>query len=295
MSDSTGGTAPSPLKKKSNKTMLIAIAAIIVAIALIAVAFAGGFFDAKEQTALEKIKAQGKIIMATEATFIPFESFDPINGTYVGFDVDLANRIVENVSAELDVDLTLDIRDVAFSTIPASLSNKQFDMSLSGMTITDERNQTVLFSTPYYMAEAGFGMLVQNGTDTLNSIGDLVNATNIVVNTGTTSELWLQKTYVDTGLISSSIVKSLPTIAGCVQDVTIGASQVFIIDKPTAEEYASQSEGALKVSGVIPSVEPYGVALNKEATDLKAIIDEVISTMIANGEMEQLRIKWGLN
>jgi ABC-type amino acid transport substrate-binding protein len=168
-------------------------------------------------------------------------------------------------------------------------------MSLSGMTITDERNQTVLFSIPYYLAEAGFGMLVQNGTDTLNSVNDLVNATTIVVNTGTTSELWLQKTYVETGLIPSSKVKSLPTIAGCVQDVTIGASQVFIIDKPTAEQYASESEGALKVSGIIPSYEPYGVALNKEATDLKAIIDDVISTMISNGEMEQLRIKWGLN
>lgn len=295
MSDSTGGTPPSPMKKKSNKTMMIALAAIIVAVALIAVAFAGGVFDAKEHTALEKIKSQGKIVMATEATFIPFESYDPLNGTYLGFDIDLANKIAENVSTELGVPITLEVRDVVFSTIPASLASKQYDMSLSGMTITDERNQTVLFSTPYYMAEAGFGMLVQNGTNTLNTVDDLVNATSIVVNTGTTSELWIKETYTDTGIIPASKVKSLPTIAGCVQDVTIGASQVFIIDKPTAEEYAGQSDGALKVSGVIPSYEPYGVALNKESTDLKAIIDDVINTMIANGEMEQLRIKWGLN
>lgn len=274
---------------------MIAVLAAVVVVALIAVVVLGGFLEAKEQTALEKIKSQGKIIMATEATFIPFESYDPTNKTYVGFDIDLANRITENVSAELGVPITLEIRDVAFNTIPASLNNKQIDMSLSGMTITDERNESVMFSTPYYMAEAGFGMLVRSSDNSLNSADDLVNATSIVVNTGTTSELWLQKTLVDTGLYPANKVKSLPTIAGCAQDVQIGQSQVFIIDKPTAEEYAGQSNGDMKVSGVIPSYEPYGVALNKEASDLKEIIDRVINTMIENGEMEALREKWGLN
>jgi ABC-type amino acid transport substrate-binding protein len=286
------------MKKKGMNKMLIAAIAIIIVVALIAVVVLGGFLDnddEQEQTALQKIKSQGKIIMATEATFIPFESYDPANSTFVGFDIDLANRITENVSKELGVPITLEIKDVAFSTIPASLANKQYDMSLSGMTITDDRNKTVLFSTPYYMAEAGFGMLVQNATNTLNSPDDLVNATSIVVNTGTTSELWVEQELVQTGKYSADKVKHLPTIAGCVQDVTIGQSQVFIIDKPTAEEYASQSNDALKVSAVIPSYEPYGVAMNRGASDLKAITDDVINTMIANGEMEQLRIKWGLN
>ena len=295
MSDSAGGTAPSPLKKKGNKTILIAAAAAIIIIALVAVVVVGGFLQAKEQTALEKIKSQGKFIMATEATFIPFESYDPTNDTYIGFDIDLAKRITENVSAELGVPIALEIRDVAFNTIPASLNNKQIDMSLSGMTITDERNKSVMFSTPYYMAEAGFGMLVKSSDDSLDSPDKIATASSIVVNTGTTSEIWVQKELVDKGLFSASKVKSLPTIAGCVQDVQIGQSQVFIIDKPTAETYASESNGDLKVSGVIPSYEPYGVALNKEATDLKEIIDRVITTMIENGEMEALREKWGLN
>jgi ABC-type amino acid transport substrate-binding protein len=295
MSDSAGGTAPSPLKKKSSKKWLIAAVAAVIVVVLIATVVLGGFLNAKEQTALEKIKSQGKIIMSTEATFIPFETYDVDNKTYIGFDIDLANRITENVSAELGVPLTLEIRDQTFSTIPASLANKQIDMSLSGMTITDERNKTVLFSTPYYMAEAGFGMLVKSGDNTLNSSDNLTSASSIVVNTGTTSEIWVKEKLVDTGLYSADKVKSLPTIAGCVQDVQIGQSQVFIIDKPTAETYADETGGELKVSAVIPSYEPYGVALNKDATDLKVIIDRVITEMIANGEMEALREKWGLN
>lgn len=275
--------------------MLIAVVAAVIVVVLIATVVLGGVLNAKEQTELEKIKSQGKIIMATEASFIPFESFDAVNNTYIGFDIDLANRITENVSAELGVPISLEVRDVAFNTIPASLNNKQIDMSLSGMTITDERNESVLFSTPYYMAEAGFGMLVQSGDNSLNSSADLVNATSIVVNTGTTSEIWVQKYLIDTGLYPADKVKSLPTIAGCAQDVQIGQSQVFIIDKPTAQEYADKSNGAMKVSAIIPSYEPYGVALNKGATDLKEIVDRVITTMIANGEMDALKEKWGLN
>lgn len=283
------------MRKKGNKTMLIAVVAIVVVVALIAVVFMGGFLNAKSQTALEKIKSSGKIVMATEASFIPFESVDPNNGNFVGFDIDLANRITENVSAKLGVPVTLEVRDVAFSTIPVSLANRQYDMSLSGMTITDERNNTILFSTPYYMAEAGFGILVKSDNNKFASPDDLVNATTIVVNTGTTSELWVQANLVDTGKIAADKVKTLSTIAACVNDVQIGQSELFIIDKPTAEEYVEQTGDVLKVSAVIPSFEPYGVALNKGDADFKAIIDEVITTMIANGEMEQLRIKWGLN
>jgi ABC-type amino acid transport substrate-binding protein len=163
------------------------------------------------------------------------------------------------------------------------------------MTITEERNQSVLFSTPYYLAEAGFGLLVKTTDNNLNSPDDLVNATSIVDNTGTTSELWVTENLINTGKYPAEKVKSLPTIAGCAQDVQVGQSEVFIIDKPTAEEYADMSNGVMKVSAVIPSYEPYGVALNKESTDLKLVIDLLINKMYANGEMEQLRIKWGLN
>ena len=293
-------------KKKGNKNMLVAVIAIVVVVALIATIVLGGFLNTKaEKTegslsylfpSLEKIKQRGSIIMATEASFIPFESFDTTNASYVGFDIDSGQQDQgETYLLWLGVPLSLDVRDVAFSGIPASLNSGQYDMSLSGMTITEERNQSVLFSTPYYLAEAGFGLLVKTTDNNLNSPDDLVNATSIVVNTGTTSELWVTENLINTGKYPAEKVKSLPTIAGCAQDVQVGQSEVFIIDKPTAEEYADLSNGVMKVSAVIPSYEPYGVALNKDSTDLKLIIDLLINKMYANGEMEQLRIKWGLN
>jgi ABC-type amino acid transport substrate-binding protein len=295
MSDSAGGTVPSPLKKKNSKKWLIAAVAAVIVVVLIATVVLGGFLNAKEQTALEKIKSQGKIVMWTEASFAPFEMNDLVNGTIVGFDIDLANRITENVSDELGVDISLEVLDRQFSNIPAALKNNQIDMSLSGMTITDERNKSVLFSVPYYKAEAGYGLLTLASATGISSIDDIVNnGKKIVVNTGTTSESWVQENLIDTGRISASMVKSLPTIANCVQDVKSGYSDVFIIDNPTVNTFVAQ-DSTLKNAGLVALPdEPYGVAMNKGATDLKVIVDRVITEMQANGEIDALREKWGL-
>ncbi len=296
MSDSTGGMPPSPLKKKGVNKMLIAAIVAIVVVALIAAVVLGGFLNPTQKYGLEKIKEQGKVVMWTEASFPPFESIGALNGTIYGFDVDLANRIVENISAEIGKNVTLEISDKVFANIPAGLKNNQIDMSLSGMTITDERNESVLFSTPYYKAEAGYGLLVKSTNTDIHSIDDVVAlGKKIMVNTGTTSETWIQENLVDTGKIGADKVKSLDKIINCVQDVRSGNSDVFIIDNPTIQNYADQSNGELKNAGLIALPdEPYGVAMNHQSTDLKVVVDRVINDMIANGEMEKLRAKWGL-
>jgi len=291
MSETTGTNPPAAPMKKGSKPLMIVVIAVIIVVILLAAAVMSGVLNLGEKSALDKIKEQGKIIMATEASFQPFESFNTTTQKVEGFDVDIANRIVENVSAALGVPLTLQINDVAFSTIPAMLKNRQIDLSLSGMTITEERNKTILFSTPYYLMEAGLGIMIKNGSTPITNITQLTGK-NIVVNSFTTSEIWVQTNLVDTGLVSAP--KSLPTIANCVQDVIAGNSDCFIIDKPTALSYVDTTNEQVLVTGVIPSFEPYGVALPKTSTDLKTIVDNVINGMIANGEMHALMVKYGL-
>lgn len=275
--------------KKGKKTWLIASVAIIIVVVLIGAVVLGGFLNTKSQTELEKIKSQGKIIMATEATFTPFEYYS--NGAIIGFDIDLAKKIAENVSTELKTPISLDVRDEVFANIPASLQTKQYDMSLSGMTITEDRNKSVLFSTPYYNMDAGLGLLVKSSYNGITNVSDL-SGKKVVVNTGTTSEIWVKANLVDKGLISTPT--SLGTIDNCVQDVLSGHSDVFIIDKPTCESYVNKTSGQLKIASVIPGVEPYGVAMNLGSSDLKAIVDKTVNGMVANGEMSALKVKWGL-
>jgi len=270
------------------------VVAVFIILALFATVALGGFINSKDQTALGRIRSQGRIVMSTDAANIPFEGYDVINGTYIGFDIDLANRITENVSADLGVPIVLEIHDVAYATIPESIIDGKVDMALSGIVITDEMNESLLFSNPYYVADTGLGVLVSSSDSSIRSITDLVNATRIAVVAGTSSENWAYNALINTGLYSADQVDSLPTTIDAVNAVKAGLSQVLIIERPTADICASESNGDLEVSAVIPAAEPYGVALDKGADDLKAIIDRTINAMIANGEMEQLRNKWGL-
>gem|GEM_PF-2621570 len=278
------------MKKRNTPLLIVAIAIIIVVIVVVAAVMSGAF-NAPEQSSLDKIKSNGQIVMATEASFPPFERVVPDTHAIVGFDVDLANKIMENVSKKVGVHLDLIIYDVPFASIPAMLQNKQIDMSLSGMTITDERNKSILFSTPYYFMDSGLGIMIKNGSTPITNISQLAGK-KIVVNSFTTSEIWVDKNLVQTGLISTP--KSLPTIANCVADVIAGYSDCFIIDKPTALDYVTSTHEQVLVTGVIPSFEPYGVALPQSSTDLKQVIDQTINGMMASGEMQALMVKWGL-
>jgi ABC-type amino acid transport substrate-binding protein len=285
--EKTPSSAQAPLKK-GKKTWMVAVAAVAIVVVLVMVVVLGGFLNSSEST-LDKIKKQGKIVMATEASFDPFEYYNGTN--IVGFDIDLAKKITENVSKELNVSLQLEVKDFVFANIPAALQNKQIDMSLSGMTITSLRNKSVLFSTPYYMMQGGLGLLVRSNYDSINNLSDLAGK-KIVVNTGTTSEDWVQKNLTSKGLISTPT--SLATIDNCVQDVISGHSDVFIIDNSTCAAYVEKTGGTVKVAAVIPGVEPYGVAMNLGSGDLKAIVDKTINGMYASGEMQALMVKWKL-
>ncbi|HEY3420214.1 MAG TPA: ABC transporter substrate-binding protein [Methanomassiliicoccales archaeon] len=285
--EKTPSPAQAPIKK-GKKTWMVALAAVVVVVLLVLVVVMGGFLNSNEST-LDKIKKQGKIVMATEASFDPFESYNGTN--IVGFDIDLAQKITENVSKSLNMSIQLEVKDYVFKNIPAALQTKSIDMSLSGMTITDLRNKSVLFSTPYYMMQGGLGLLVRSSFDSVHNISDLAGK-KIVVNTGTTSEDWVQKNLTSKGLISTPT--SLDTIDGCVQDVISGHSDIFIIDNSTCAAYVDKTAGAVKVAAVIPGVEPYGVAMNLGSTDLKAIVDKTINGMITSGEMQALMVKWKL-
>ncbi len=85
------------------------------------------------------------------------------------------------------------------------------------------------------------------------------------------------------------------TVDAGLQSVGDGISQAFIIDEAAAREHADGSSGTLKVATMISDYSvQYGCAMNLGSQDLKTIVDRVITTTIANGEMDELKEKWGV-
>ena len=87
-------------------------------------------------------RSNGKLVMATNAAFEPYEYYE--NDKIVGVDADFAKAIADKLGMELT------INDMEFDSIIAAVDSGKADFGAAGMTVTDERKQQVDFSDSYY-------------------------------------------------------------------------------------------------------------------------------------------------
>src|SRR5918996_1149189 len=127
---------------------------------------------------------QGRLTVGSDIPFPPFEFRE--GGELTGFDVEL----VEEMAQRLD----LEVRwvDTAFDTIFTQLAAGRYDVVASATTITEERQQTVDFTDPYYAAQQA--VVVNAGqTPDLTTADDLSAGDTVAVQRGTTGETWARE------------------------------------------------------------------------------------------------------
>jgi polar amino acid transport system substrate-binding protein len=108
--------------------------AVLVALAFTATAGIAG--------TLEEIQKRGKLRVGMEPGYMPFELKNQ-KGEIIGFDVDMANRMAKAMGVELE------LVDTAWDGIIPALLTGKFDVIMSGMTLTQERNMSINFAPPY--------------------------------------------------------------------------------------------------------------------------------------------------
>ncbi len=87
-------------------------------------------------------KADKQLVVATNAAFAPFESKS--GDKFVGIDIEIAKIIAD------ELELELVIQDMDFEAVVTSVGKNNVDIAMSGLTINNERKQSVNFSTPYF-------------------------------------------------------------------------------------------------------------------------------------------------
>ena len=95
-----------------------------------------------EKSTLNKIIKRGELIVAMDPGYMPFQMRDK-KGELIGFDVDIANEMAKAMRVKLK------IIPIAFDGILAGLLTDKYDIVISGMTITQERNLRVNFANMY--------------------------------------------------------------------------------------------------------------------------------------------------
>ena len=221
-------------------------------------------------------KSEG-IKFATNPEFPPFE-FITTNGalgTYDGIDMAIVAKIGESLGTEVSME------SMEFDSLLIALQNGTVDAVIAGMTVTDERKESVDFTTPYYTATQV--MIVNEGSD-ITCATDMADK-RIAVVQGYTGETCVQ----DLGYPYEAFKKGTE----CVMELVNGKCDVVVIDSATAQKYVSDNPGTTIVedSSAFDS-EEYAIAVAKGNTELLNKLNKCVEDMLADGTISDLAVKY---
>src|SRR5690625_1454285 len=158
------------------------LTALFLSLLIGLLAACGGSDDADDGEAATDDGDKEVYTVATDNGYVPFEYIDEDSGDLVGFDIDLITALAE------EADIEIEFETLEFDGIVAGIGSGRFDIAIAGMTITEERQESIDFTQPYY--EAGLILAVQDGNDEIQSIDD-VDGKVIATRTGSTSQEYL--------------------------------------------------------------------------------------------------------
>ncbi len=218
----------------------------------------------------------GKIRVATDATWPPFEYVDDQN-KIVGFDIDLMDAIAKKAGLEIEY------VNVGFDPLLAGMAAGTYDAAISSITIKPERAASMLFTDPYYVA--GQMIVVRTNNTSITGQSSL-SGKKLGAQLGTTGESLAKENT------SEANVKSYNAIGLAIQDLLNGQVDAVICDTPIAENYVKKNAADLKIVGGALTSEDYGIAVAKGKEDLLKKLNDALKAVKSEGIIDQLVTKW---
>ncbi|MBQ5761650.1 MAG: transporter substrate-binding domain-containing protein [Clostridia bacterium] len=273
------------------KKIIAVVLCVVLALACVGMTSCG---DAADKQSVDAIKKAGKLTMYTNAEFPPFEYMD---GTEVkGVDVDIAQAIADKLGVKLE------IHNVKFDTIIGSIQSGKGSIGAAGITVTEERKESVDFSIEYTTSKQ---YIIVAADSTVAKIEDLAGM-KIGVQLGTTGD------FIITDEINGYEGDDGKAVKGVLQDtgasvttynsaadaaiaLNSGKIQAVVIDKLPAEIVAGSYENLKAIELVYAdgsnTEESYAICVAKGNESLLKVINEVIEELKANGKIDEYVIK----
>lgn len=225
-----------------------------------------------ETAAAEATESKGTLVMATNAEFPPYEFHE--GGEIVGIDVEIARAIATEMGMDFEIE------DIAFDSIIPEVTSGKADFGAAGMTVTEDRKQSVDFSDPY--ATATQVVIVQEGSE-IASVDDLTDKT-IGVQLGTTGDIYVED-------VEGVTIERYNKGFEAVQALGQGKIDAVVIDGEPAKVFVSQNEG-LKILDEAFTTEEYAICVKKGNTELLEGINAAIAKLKESGELQAIVDKY---
>ena len=256
--------------KKFMKSLLATTMVFAMVTALVG---CGGSEPAADDTATETL------VMATNAAFPPYEYYE--GDAIVGIDAEIGAAIAEKLG------MGFEISDMEFDAIIPAVTSGKASFGMAGMTVTEERLQSVDFSDSY--AKGVQVVIVAEGS-AITSVDDLFaeGAGYVIgVQTGTTGDLYSTWDLEDAGLAT---VSRFNKGADAVLALTEGKVDCVVIDNEPAKEFVAANEG-LTILDTEYAVEDYAICFAKDS-ELTAVVNGALQELIADGTVQAIIDKY---
>lgn len=210
------------------------------------------------------------LTMACSADFPPYE-FVNDDGSYAGIDVDIAQAICDKLGYKLEV------KDMDFDGIIAAVESGAVNFAMSGLTITDERKESVNFSDSY---AKGVQVIVVKDDSSIATVDDLDGA-KIGVQAGTTGDFYCTDDY------GQENVSQYTKYAMAIEALKNGQVDCVVLDNEPAKAFVEANEG-LKILDTAYADEDYAAAFNKNDTELLEQFNKALGELKADGTLDKI-------
>lgn len=240
---------------------------------------------------LAQICEAGVLRVSTDPAYPPQSSLNESTGEYEGFDIDVATEI----ATRLGVDIAWEAP--AWDVLTAGNWNGRWDMSVGSMTPTNERQEVLWFTQPYYY---GLAVVVVPADSTVTDPAAELDGATIGVCAGCTYESFLDGTLAIDGFtfdfsISDPDIVGYDTDTTALADLAIGRLDAVMTSATVAQGWIDEGNAG-KIVGSALFGEPMSVAFDKSSSldpaSLLAAVDAIVAEMHADGTLATFSQKW---
>lgn len=215
--------------------------------------------------------------VAADVGFAPF-FMKQANGQIDGYGYDVISAVAKQAGYD-----DVQVIDTPFSSVFAGLFSKRFDVIAAPIAIAENRAEQILFTEPYI--PTGLSMLVKSNTKA-DDLKDL-SGKKIAVNSGSTSEMWVQEHMAEYKFEMQRFNK----LSDAVQSMLIGRSYAVMSDTP-AIRYIAQSQKNTKAVLHQNSGRNFAYSVRHEEPELRNRIERALECLKSTGKLQEIHEKW---
>ncbi len=226
-----------------------------------------------------------EIVVVTENAYPPLQFIDG-EGAAVGWEYDAMAEVAKRLNA------TVAYENISWDAMIPAVSEGQYDMGMTGITIRDDRAEIVDFSDSYMTSE--MVMLVRGDEDRFDDAASFAADPDLFMaaQPGTTP-FYVGVYDVLDGDEANPRIQLMETFGATVQALRTGDVDLVLTDGTAGNGYVGASDGGLKIVGEKLGTEDFGFIF-PQGSDLVAPINAAIADMQADGTIDALNTKWFL-